>query len=448
MTENRAKFLYLPVEIWSREFHAKTLLALHGAMNGWSVVMGPKSEMHRRLPHLPCGVVLQFGFHENYATEMKKLRSYGHKIISADEEGLVTLSSKHYKHYRVSSKTLEQCDKCFCWGEIHAQMIREVDPSVDQKLCITGNPRMDLLRPEFRDLVKEDATRLRDKFGRFVLLNGNFGSYNHAMGIDYTWKSLASKGWTSTEKDNEFHHRRVELQGRFFHAFHSVLPKIATEERKVIIRPHPSEASEPWDDLAKMYPGKILVVREGNVIPWLQAAEAVLHNGCTTAVEAFFLGRPVIAFRPEINLELETELPNLISMQVSTEEDLVALLDNAIEEYDSKTLVKRTEYAQKFLVGNKGFLSCQKMVDALPEVVAPSGKKLNSLAFFVDRGYFAMRHLAGRLIYRNSSSYLGLKCGKIDLTETRKVLKTYACCLNIRSLPTVSSIGNGMLQIG
>ena len=56
------------------------------------VVIGPKSEMHRRLPRLPRGVVLQFGFHKDYATEMMRIRSFGHKVVSADEEGLVTLS--------------------------------------------------------------------------------------------------------------------------------------------------------------------------------------------------------------------------------------------------------------------------------------------------------------------------------------------------------------------
>ena len=141
-------------------------------------------------------------------------------------------------------------------------MIREVDPSVDSKLHITGNPRMDLLRPSFRDLVESEAAGLRDQYGRFILLNGNFGSYNHAMGIDYTWKSIESKGWASTPKDKDFHHRRVELQGRFFKAFHSVLPKIATEERKVVVRPHPSESLVPWEELSEAHPGKIIVARE------------------------------------------------------------------------------------------------------------------------------------------------------------------------------------------
>tara|TARA_B100000676_G_scaffold302056_1_gene350168 strand:- start:2960 stop:4312 length:1353 start_codon:yes stop_codon:yes gene_type:complete len=438
-----AKFLYLPIEIWSREFHAKTLLALYGASNGWSVVIGPKSEMHRRLPRLPRGVVLQFGFHKNYAAEMKRLRSCGHKVVAADEEGLVTLSPEHYKRYRVSGKTLEQCDKCFCWGDVHAQMIREVDPSVDSKLHITGNPRMDLLRPSFRDLVESEAAGLRDQYGRFILLNGNFGSYNHAMGIDYTWKSIESKGWASTPKDKDFHHRRVELQGRFFKAFHSVLPKIATEERKVVVRPHPSESLVPWEELSEAHPGKIIVAREGNVIPWLQASEAVLHNGCTTAVEAFFLDRPVIAFRPEKNLELETELPNHISIQVSTEEDLLALLEKVTEE-DSKSREERIEYARKFLVAGDGPFSSERMIDALPEVENHSAGELNSFRYLKDRVYFALRNLAGKLVHRQSSAYLGLKCRKLELSQTREVLQAYSSRVKLRE-PKVYSIGNGLL---
>jgi surface carbohydrate biosynthesis protein len=447
VTVNRVKFLYLPIEIWSREFHAKTLLALHGASNGWSVVMGPKSEMHRRLSRLPRGVVLQFGFHKNYAIEMKKLRSCGHKIVAADEEGLVTLSPEHYKRYRVSSKTLEQCDKCYCWGEIHAQMVREVDSSVDQKLHVTGNPRMDLLRPAFRDLVEREAAGLRAQYGRFLLLNGNFGSFNHAMGIDYTWKSLEAKGWASTQEDKDFHHRRVELQGRFFQAFHSVIPKIATEDRKVVVRPHPSESLVPWEKLSKAYPGKIIVVREGNVVPWLQAAEAVLHNGCTTAVEAFFLGRPVIAFRPERNLELETELPNHISMQASTEDELIALLEKVAEE-DSRSREERLEYAQKFIVAGDGPFSCERIVEALPEVETHPVGKLNSLGFLVDRVYFNFRNFVGKLVHRQSSAYLGLKCGKLDLHQTREILQAYSSRSKLASLPQASSLGNGLIKIG
>ena len=68
-----------------------------------------------------------------------------------------------------------------------------------------------------------------------------------------TIKSLAAKGWTSTPKDKDFHHGRVELQA-VFQTFHSILPKIATEERKVVVRPHPSESLVPWEELSEAHP--------------------------------------------------------------------------------------------------------------------------------------------------------------------------------------------------
>ena len=111
-------------------------------------------------------------------------------------------------------------------------MIREVDPSVDSKLHITGNPRMDLLRPCFRDLVESEAAGLRDQYGRFILLNGNFGSYNHAMGIDYTWKSIESKGWASTPKDKDFHNRESSCRGVFSKLFTRACPKLPAKREK------------------------------------------------------------------------------------------------------------------------------------------------------------------------------------------------------------------------
>jgi surface carbohydrate biosynthesis protein len=448
MTQAQAKYLYLPVEIWVREFHAKTLLAVQAAARGWTVVIGPKSEMDRRLPTLPQGTVFQFGFHKNFASAFERLRSYGHKIVAVDEEGLVTLNPEHYKRFRVSSETLDLCDACFCWGSVHRDMIFEVNKEMNGKLHVTGSPRIDLLRPEFRDLVEREARPLREQYGRFLLVNGNFGSYNHAMGIDYTWKSLESKGWTSTAKDADFHRRRVELQGRFFTAFHEVIPKLVEAGHKVVVRPHPSESIDPWQKLAEQCGGRVVVSREGNVVPWLQAAEAVLHNGCTTAVEAFVLGRPVVAFRPEQIPELETKLPNHLSLQVSSEEELLALVAKVVEE-DRESRKERSDYVENYLVGLEGALASERMVRVLPEA-RPNGDA-RQLVRFGDFFRSLIQSARGRislLIHRQTAAYVGLKCGQLDLQETRLTVADFSRRLEIeRDLP-VSSIGNGLLCIG
>ena len=439
------KFLYLPIETWSREYHAKVLLSLYAVRDGWQVIIGPKSQMHRRLHRLPEGVVMQFGFHENYASEMIRLRKYGHIIVSADEEGLVTLSPEHYKRYRVSPKTLEQCERCYCWGNIHAQMIKDVGGALKNKLFVTGNPRLDLLKPNFRSLIEFEAAKISEKYGKFILLNGNFGSYNHSMGIDYTWKSLDSKGWTKTIKDKDFHYSRVELQGLFFKAFHNVIPEIANEKLKVIVRPHPSESLIPWDELSRANPGKVIVAREGNIIPWLQAAEIILHNGCTTAVEAFVLGKPVISYRPKKITVLETELPNEISMQATNQEELMYLIDNAFS-INIKTRDSRLKYASEF-IDTTDHTACEKIVNTLPEVKNHSNVNFSSTRFRLDQYYFRLREIIAKFKYRNSSNYTGLKCGPLELSETLSLLERYSSLSNMDLIPKVNSIGNGLLQL-
>lgn len=440
------KYLYLPIETWVREFHAKTLLGVQAAKSGWSVIIGPKTAMDRRLQTLPQGTVFQFGLHENFVPAMEKLHCAGHQIVAVDEEGLVTLNPEQYIRYRVSSKAIENSDACFCWGNTQLEMLKSVPAAPACEFHITGNPRMDLLRPEFRDLVDEEAQRLKQKFGNFLLLNGNFGSYNHAMGLEYTWQTLQSKGWMTTVSDAEFHRRRVELQGRFFHAFQEAISELIAAGHKVVIRPHPSESLRPWEKLAKDHPDRVLVMREGNVVPWLQAANVVLHNGCTTAVEAFVLGKPVIAYRPEIQSQLESELPNKISLQATTVEELLSLVADANTQ-DRLTRKERESYASSFLAGMSGTTASERMVKSLP-MVNPHDQQRNiySMTTVIGRWSSVLREKLSQ-VTKKQEKYVGLKCGKLDLKETIATVNEFSQRLGIEHPLKVKAIGNGLMQI-
>jgi hypothetical protein len=63
-----------------------------------------------------------------------------------------------------------------------------------------------------------------------------------------------------------------------------------------------------WDE-----EGLICLNREGSSIPWLLAADALVHNNCTTAVEAAVIGLTPICYCPVLSLEDEAGLPNPIS---------------------------------------------------------------------------------------------------------------------------------------
>ena len=77
----------------------------------------------------------------------------------------------------------------------------------------------------------------------------------------------------------------------------------------IVVRPHPVEKHAPWEAIASRHP-RLVVEQTGNVLSWLLAARALVHNGCTTGVEAYALGVPAMAYEPVPNERFDSELPN------------------------------------------------------------------------------------------------------------------------------------------
>src|SRR5690606_22179472 len=103
----------------------------------------------------------------------------GHEIVAWDEESLVRFASPEYYGWRFSPQTFRPLAMLFTWGEDDAEMFRGYEhfpPGLP--LRATGNPRLDLLRPELRGWWNEPVARIRERFGEFVLVNTNFPFVN------------------------------------------------------------------------------------------------------------------------------------------------------------------------------------------------------------------------------------------------------------------------------
>ena len=68
------KILYLPLEIYSREFHSKLYLAYQACQKGWVVIIGPEYDVKKLAQYLPSGVFFGIGFHRKSANVLKKLK--------------------------------------------------------------------------------------------------------------------------------------------------------------------------------------------------------------------------------------------------------------------------------------------------------------------------------------------------------------------------------------
>lgn len=323
-------FILLPVEIQSRELDAKLLLACFLAKENMHVVIGSRQKMHDEIASLPKGVYLAKDFRKPSIRIFRILRDRGCPIVAWDEEGVIFYNREIYHRRRVNAKALGFVEQLYAWNEENAELLRTAPGYGGAPVHVTGNQRIDLLRPELRDLFAEDKKLLQQRFGKFILINTNFGRINPGISLG-AQKHNPDKN-IQDPKQKELTDNINKFKKKIFSSFMEMVPELARAfpDTNIVIRPHPSEKVETWVQITQGFQN-VKVVHEGHVYPWLMAAEATIHNGCTTGVEAFLLGRPVISYRPVVSEEHEIALPNKLSHHAGDMDELIQLLSNALE---------------------------------------------------------------------------------------------------------------------
>lgn len=357
--------ILLPVEVQSRELDAKLLLASVAAERGHTIWLGCRTRLHRFAHRLPPSIYLGKGLTRRALKSFQAMGRLGHRIAAWDEEGLVYMTPDMYRRRKLSPATLARPELLFAWGEDNAEIWRASDGYRGQPIVVSGNPRADMMRPELRAYHAETAERLRERFGRFVLVNSSFGAVNHWVpGMSgATEAAEVPPELVGTAKDPAMNAHRRRLLDAFLAMLPPLADALASSGRRLIVRPHPSESHEAWV-AAGQGRSNIEILHEGAIIPWLLAAEAVVHNGCQTAVEAFLLDRPVIAYRPHIHELYEIPLPNMVSREARTLDELVDILE-AVEDLRPSGDAARTATMRRHVAAMDGAFAADRIVDAL-----------------------------------------------------------------------------------
>jgi surface carbohydrate biosynthesis protein len=316
--------LLLPVETRVRELDSKLLLAAACAERGFRVLLGSRTEMHWAIAGLPAGLYLAKDLHAASRRMHRILRDLGHRIVAADEEGLVRDGDDRYRELRVCGEVLRGCEAVICWGPDDAAALRDHPDAADVPLLPLGNPRVDLLRRELASFFRPEVEAIRARFGHPVLINTSFGHLNHVQPRLSVQRARAPRG---RERQHELLRQSASFRRRIFEAFLELVPLIAGALPDVcfVVRPHPSENPLPWR-LAAQRRANVHVVSEGNVVPWLLASQALIHSGCTTAIEAHLLGKPVLSFRPIASARFDRPLPEALSLPLRNVGEVLAAL--------------------------------------------------------------------------------------------------------------------------
>lgn len=361
-------YIYLPIEIKVRELHGKLLFALIAADNGFNVILGSQKDIREHLHSFPAGLYLDKSIASTKIKWFNYFKKFNNLLAAWDEEGLI-IHEDTYLNRRFSGEAYEMTEKVFAWGKVQAELIRNRYPNTQHKVVLTGNPRFDMLRPEVRGFYSSNVEKLKKQFGSMILINTNFGFYNHAGGSD-RGKKIFNKSVSSL--DASFIDEWIEFQKKTFENFAAILPELSKcfPNHSIILRAHPVENHDVWRKIADKCE-RVYVIHEGNVIEWLLAADVVIHSSCSTGVEAFLADRPVIAFRPVLSNQFEPHLPNMLSKQVFSIDELVIVLQKILQKNHKiirEEKDERLKTAEKYIDALNGPLASERIVKVIKKM--------------------------------------------------------------------------------
>jgi len=381
MESTRATLL-IPVENQVRELDPKLLLACIAAKRGFSCIIGFRREIHFHIASFSPGIYLSKSMTAASDVMFQIMENLGHIIVAWDEEALVHLPPEIYFSRRISPVAMKSVSSMLAWGQDNAALWRQY-PQLPNgaEIHVTGNPRNDLLRPEIRRYYENTVEELRKNHGDFILVNTNFNHVNAfypGLNLFQPVKNpgeepefgRAAKGMT-----REYAEGLRDLKQGVFEKFQELIPALeqAFPGYNIVVRPHPTENQEIYRQIAAQCE-RVLVTNEGNVVPWLMATRAVIHNGCTTGVEAYVTEVPAISYRATVDEFYDYgfyRLPNLLSYQCFDFEELCQTLSKILAgELGAAGGAERKTLVRQYLEALDGPLACERIVDVCDKIVA------------------------------------------------------------------------------
>ncbi len=426
----------IPVETKAREFHGKLWLALNVLSRGHPVLFGVQGRLWDYADLVEPAIYLDKSVAATRTDWFRRCRAMGHELVSWDEEGLVFFDAWLYRKQRIVPESLDQVTRFFAWGEVQREAICEEYPQYVDRIALCGNPRFDFLRPELRPFYREPVEQLRARFGPMLLVNTNFAFHNHFKSPEEVKKLLARY---PINNEPGYMEKWIAMHREMHEAYLAMVPEILARYPKhaVVVRPHPSESHAPWLELAKRHP-RLHVDGSGNVHEWILASEVVIHFNCTTAVESFLLDVPAIAYRPKRYPRYENHLPNALSENVFSMDELFVALEGRKTARERGVLWTDEQWttAKRYMAGLSGVTSAERITNELVELAGrkPLGQFSAKQRMLAEaKRMWRVRLHARREAQLVSDGYSSQKFPGLDEAEIRETMSRMMEVSNIRA---------------
>jgi surface carbohydrate biosynthesis protein len=283
----KKKTIIFTIELADRELLGKCLLALEMAKNGFRVYIGTFRAVHEIRHNIKSCIFFHKSSYKRRALQYKK--QMGAKVAIMDEEAGIAIPShrmEDFVRFRFGSLTSQAYDYVFTIGERYARMASQLPNMQGINVISSGWPRVDLWREEFSSIHNKKVSEIKQEHGSYWLFVSSFGFTSEAGFERRLAKAYSEQAARSAKNVYQALKNYIDL-----------IKKLASDQsQKIIVRPHTSESTHDWQDIFSEHPN-IRVIREGDITPWLLAADGVITYRSTVNVQAALNGIPTVQYK-------------------------------------------------------------------------------------------------------------------------------------------------------
>ncbi len=447
MTASPLPILYMPMEIASRELDSRLLLAALAVDRGYEVVLGQKWLIERNIKRMPPGLYLSKTLTQRDGQSMAKAKSLGYVVAAIDEElpGLF-LTAKQLRW--MSQEAVDAAELLFVAGAGNSAAVAERFPTAAPRIVQAANPRWDLLRANLRDYYASEVEALRQRYGRFILINTNLGFTNSEKGdADTIIREQERLGKLDLKNPDHAAYVKsiIDMEQANRAAMMAVLKELPARfpDHRLILRPHPSESLTIWREAAAGNP-MIEVIREGPAVVWIMAADLLIHTNCTTGVEALALDKPAICLMPSDSTANDRYLSNRVNPVTRTVADTLALAGQILQPGAGLPYSEEMRAVfQRAMSYEPGRLGAETILDAIAQRVKPA--EVRGGAGTPDQVW---RPLTGYRWRQRDRNVRGVLMPHLDAGEVKRKLASFSRLLGVKPPIHVSVAGSKVLLLG
>lgn len=327
--------VYLPVEVSKREIVARAFLSARLASSGHRVITF-RLDLFNRTGWPGPGIFVGKQFMNCYPphdlSQYHKMKAAGLKVWFLDEEGGIYAGTKESQWKNELSRFwdlsfLGSDDKVLSWGEWQDEYWSTQPLSAQRH--IVGAPNFDVYRSIYASSLSEfDAAQTGGR-SNYILLNTRFAIANALNNGEshFINHGLIAKGYPAEQRV-----KWLAADGVIFYQFIGLVGALATRfpSREIILRPHPVEDPSTYQKMLASFPN-VTVTGHGDASSWIRRCDILIHNGCTTAVQAAVAGKPVITYiPPSAASESNAALPNKIGVTATEPEEVFELIERGV----------------------------------------------------------------------------------------------------------------------